>query len=117
MISKKRFLLLMVASVLLLQFADCMSAFSQDQQTMQCCGTSACTPSNQDHGCCQTMTSVETPMVLVKARVSYEFPAVAIVEHAPVAESVMFAPKLLATFDSKQYSPPELYTLHGSLLI
>jgi hypothetical protein len=117
MISKKRILLLVVASVLLLQFADCMSAFSQDQQTMQCCGTSTCTPSNQDHDCCQTMTSVETPMVLVKARASFDLPAVAIVEHAPVAESVLFAPKLLASLDMKQYSPPELYTLHGSLLI
>ena len=117
MIGKKLFLFLMVGALLFLQFADCMAAFSQDQQAMQCCGTSECTPANQSHGCCKTMTSTETPRMLVKARVSLDVPVVAVVEHAPVLETAMFTPLISPSFEPQQYSPPELYTLHGSLLI
>src|SRR5713101_4086992 len=92
MIRKKLFPLMIVTAVLLLQFAACMAAFSQDQQAMQCCGTSACTPANQSHGCCKTMVSTETPRMLVKVRVSLDVPAIAVVEHVPALESVMFAP-------------------------
>jgi hypothetical protein len=92
MLGKKLFLMLVVGAVLLLQFADCMAAFSQDQQAMQCCGTSACTPANQSHGCCKTMTSTETPRMLVKARVSLGMPAIVAVERAPALEIAMSMP-------------------------
>ena len=117
MISKKLFLMLIVGTVLLLQFADCMAAFSQDQQAMQCCGTSACTPANQSHGCCNAMASTETPRMLVGARISLDVPAVAAAERAPVLESAMSMPLISTSFEPQQYYPPELYTLHGSLLI
>lgn len=117
MVSKKLFPMLAVGAVLFLQFADCMAAFSQDRQAMQCCGTSVCIPENQSHDCCKAMTSAETPILLVKARVSLDTPAVAIVDRTSVPESVMFKPLFPARFEPQQYSPPELYTLHGSLLI
>ena len=117
MIRKKLFLFLMVGTVLFLQAADCMAAFSQDQQAMQCCGTSQCTPANQSHGCCKTMTSTEIPRMLVKARVSLNVPVVAVVEQASVLETAKFTPSISLSFEPQQYSPPELYTLHGSLLI
>jgi hypothetical protein len=118
MICKRLLLLLMVGAVLLLQFADCMAAFSKDQQAMQCCGTSACTPANQSHGCCKTMKSTEAPRMLVKARASLDVPAVAVVEDAPHAlETAMAAPLISPAFETQGYSPPELYTLHSSLLI
>jgi hypothetical protein len=117
MIGKKLFLMLMVGTLLLLQFADCMAAVSQDQRAMQCCGTSACTPANQSHGCCKTMTSTEMPRVLVKARVSLDAPSVAVVEHAQVFETAQFTPPISPAFEPQQYFPPELYTLYGSLLI
>jgi hypothetical protein len=117
MICKRTLLLLMVGAVLLLQFADCMAAFSQDQQAMECCGTSACSPANQSHGCCKTMTSTETPKILVKARVSLDVPAVAIVEYALLLETAAFTPLISPSFEPQRYSPQELYTLHGSLLI
>jgi hypothetical protein len=117
MIGKKLFLMLLVGTLLLLQFADCMATFSQDQQVMQCCGISACTPANQSHDCCKAMTSMEAPMMLVKVRASLDIPAVAIVEHTHVPESAMFTPLFSASFEPQQYSPPELYTLHSSLLI
>jgi len=117
MISKKIFLVLMVGAVLLLQFADCIAAFSRDQQAMQCCGTSACTPANQSHDCCKAMTPTETPKMLVKVRVSLDVPAFADVEHAPMLKAVMFTPLISSSFEPQRYFPPELYTLHGSLLI
>jgi hypothetical protein len=117
MIGKKLFLMLVVGTVLLLQFADCMAAFSQDQQAMQCCGTSACTPANQSHGCCKAMTSTETPRMLVKARVSLDVPAVVSVERALIPETAMSMPVISSSFEPQQYYPPELYTLHSSLLI
>jgi len=117
MLGKKILLSLMFGALLLLQFADCMTAFSQDQQAMQCCGTSACTPANQSHGCCKTMASTQVPGMLVRARVSLDMPAVAAVERAPVLEAATFAPRISLSLEPRQYSPPELYTLHGSLLI
>jgi hypothetical protein len=117
MIGKRLFLLFIVGAVLFLQFADCMAAFSQDQQAMQCCGTSECSPANQSHGCCKTMTSPETPRMLVKARASLEAPAVAVVRHASMLETAMVTPLIPSSFEPQQYSPPELYTLHSSLLI
>jgi hypothetical protein len=107
----------MVGAVLLLQLVDCMAAVSQDHQAMQCCGTSKCTPANQDHGCCKTMNSTEMPRMLVKARASLDMPALAVVEHAPVLEMAMPARHYSPAFETQEYSPPDLYTLHSSLLI
>jgi hypothetical protein len=116
MTGKKICLMFVVGTLLLLQFADCMSAFSRDQKAMQCCGTSACTPANQSHGCCKAMISTEMPSMVVTARVSL-VPIVAVVEHEPVLEAAMFTPQMLPSFEPQQYYPPELYTLHSSLLI
>ncbi len=117
MICKRSLLLLMVGAVLLLQFADCMAAFSQDQHAMQCCGASECSPANQSHGCCKTMTSTETPRMLVKARASLDAPAVVVVQHASMLDIAMVTPLISSSLEPQQYSPPELYTLHSSLLI
>ena len=109
--------MLAIGAVLLLQFADCMAAFSQDQQAAQCCGTSVCTPANQSHGCCKAMTPTETPRMLVTTRVSLRVPAVAVVERSPMLEIATFTPLTSSSFELQRYTPPELYTLHGSLLI
>ena len=117
MIGKKVFPFLIVGALLLPQFTDCMSAFLRDQQAMQCCATSECSPANQSHGCCETMTSAETPRMLVKARASLDVSAFAVVEHEPVLDAAMSRPPISPSFESQQYYPPELYTLHSSLLI
>lgn len=109
--------MLAVGAVLLLQFADCMAAFSQDQQAMQCCGTSVCIPANQSHDCCKAMPSAEVPILLAKVRVPLDMPVFAIVDREPVPESVRFKPLFSAPFEPQQYSPPDLCTLHGSFLI
>ena len=53
----------------------------------------------------------------MKARVSLDVPVVAVVEHAPVLEPAKFTPLISLSLEPQQYSPPELYTLHASLLI
>ncbi len=112
-------LIIVVAMVALLglQFADCMSVMTQDQQSMKCCGSVPCDPSNQSRDCCKGMVSSQSPGVLPIANVTF---------HAPLIVSVDFLPSPRATqqieaspleFLAPQHSPPELYTLYASLLI
>ncbi len=113
---KKIVMMLAVAGFLLLQFADCMSAMTPDDQSMECCASMPCTPANHSHGCCKTMTSGQTPNVLPTAPVA---PAstIAIIEYTQPFESASLGFEPVVTIQSQQYSPPELYTLHASLLI
>lgn len=117
MIGKRAFLALAVVAVLLLQFADCMSPLTPDQQTMQCCGSMPCSPANKSHDCCKTMISGRTPSVLTTARASLGAPPVVAIQHAPTLEIASFVPVALPPVEAQQHSPPKLYTLHLSLLI
>ena len=113
----KRLLLMFVAGVLLLlQFADCMSAMTPDQQNMKCCGSMPCTPANQSHACCKTMTSPRAPDTLPTARASLRDPTVATFVRTQTLDIARSAPVPLIAF-AAQHSPPELYELHASLLI
>src|SRR5882724_251421 len=69
-------LLIAVAIIALLsvQFTDCMSAMTQDQQSMKCCGSMPCDPSNQSHDCCKAMVSSQSPSVLPVAHVTLHAP-------------------------------------------
>jgi len=117
MIAKRLFLVLVASGVLLLQFADCMSAIAPDQQTMECCRSMPCTPANKTHDCCKTMVSGRTPGVLPTARASLPAPPVAVIGRAPMLEIASFIPVLTPLVEPQQHSPPELYTLYLSLLI
>ncbi len=55
--------------------------------------------------------------MLVKDRVSLDVPAIAVVQRLPVLETVTFTTLISPSLEPQQYSPPELYTLHSSLLI
>jgi hypothetical protein len=114
---KRLFIVVAIAGLLGLQFADCMSAMTHDQQSMQCCGSMPCDPSNQTHDCCKGMVSAQSPNVLPVPQVTL---------HAPVmvVANVLASPRLTPytqvshfEFAAPQHSPPELYTLHASLLI
>jgi hypothetical protein len=114
---KRLFIVVAIAGLLGLQFADCLSAMKQDPQSMQCCGSMPCDPSNQTHDCCKGMVSAQSPNVLPVPHVTL---------HAPVmvVANVLASPRLtpytqLSCFEfaAPQHSPPELYTLHASLLI
>src|SRR4030095_1349360 len=74
MVRKTTLVLLAVVAMLFLQFANCMSAMTSDQQSTQCCGSMPCDPSNQSHECCKSMVSSQSPSVLPSAPVSLHAP-------------------------------------------
>ena len=117
MIGNRLFLVLAAGALLLLQFADCMSAVTPEHETMQCCGSMPCTPANHSHGCCKTMAAAQTPNMLPAARASLTAPAVATFAYTRTLDLAPSAPVPLVTVEAQQHSPPELYTLHASLLI
>jgi hypothetical protein len=112
-------LLIAVAMVALLglQFADCMSAMMQDQQTMQCCGSMPCDPSNQSHDCCKAMASSQSPSVLPVAHVALHAPVMVAIDILESPQAMTYPEVSRLDFDAPTHSPPELYTLHSSLLI
>src|SRR5260370_15930150 len=92
MVGKRLFLVLAAGALLFLQFADCMSAMMQDQQSMKCCGSMPCTPANQSHDCCKAMVSAQAPNMLPSARVSLNAPAVVSIQHNPTLPNDLSAP-------------------------
>lgn len=117
MMSKKLLVLLAAAALLGLQFADCMSAMTQDQQSMKCCGSMPCDPSNQSHDCCKGMVSAQSPNVLPVAHVTLHAPVMVVTGLLPAPQVTPCPEASRLDFETPQHSPPELYTLHASLLI
>ena len=117
MVRRNTFLVLAVVAVLLLQFADCMLAMTMDQQSMQCCGSMPCDPSNQSHDCCKAMASSQSPGVLPVAHVTQHPPVMDVADILPTPQVLELSEAPRTEFAAPQHSPPELYTLHSSLLI
>ena len=117
MVRKNTFVMLAVVAILFLQFADCMSAMTQDQQSMQCCGSMPCDPSNQSHDCCKSMASSQSPSVLPVAHVTLHPPVMDVADILPSPQVWELSEVSRTEFAAPQHSPPELYTLHSSLLI
>jgi hypothetical protein len=115
--SKRLFVVLAALALLSLQFADCVSAMTQDQQSMKCCGSMPCDPSMQSHDCCKGMVSAQSPNVLPVAHVALHAPVLVVTDilASPQANSYPAISRL--DFEAPQHSPPELYTLYSSLLI
>src|SRR5256885_12409565 len=114
MVRRTTFLMLAVAAILLLQFADCMSAMTMDQQSMQCCGSMPCDPSNQRHDCCKSMASSQSPSVLPVAHVTLHPPTMDVADILPTPQVLELSEAPLTESAAPQHSPPELYTLHSS---
>ncbi len=117
MVRKNTFVMLAVVAILLLQFADCMSAMTIDQQSMQCCGSMPCDPSNQSHDCCKSMASSRSPSVLPVAHVTLHPPVMDVADFSPSPRALELSEAPRTEFAAPQHSPPELYTLHSSFLI
>jgi hypothetical protein len=112
-------LLIVVAMVALLgvQFADCMSAMTQDQQSMKCCGSMPCDPSNQSHDCCKAMASSQSPSVLPVAHVTLHAQVMVATDIRESPQAMTYPEVSRLDFDAPTHSPPELYALYSSLLI
>jgi len=117
MVRKTTFLVLAVVAILLLQFADCMAAVTPDQQSMQCCGSMPCDPSNQSHDCCKSMVSSQSPSVLPVAHITLHAPVMDVAGILPARQVLKPSEASRTEFATPQHSPPELYALHSSLLI
>lgn|SRR5215467_10932950 len=117
MVRKTTFVVLAITAILLLQFADCMAAMTQDQQSMQCCGSMPCDPSNQSHDCCKTMVSSQSPSALPPVHVSLQAPAMYVADVLPSPLVLDFSEAARTDFAAPQHSPPKLFTLHSSFLI
>ncbi|HYT19072.1 MAG TPA: hypothetical protein VEW05_02460 [Candidatus Polarisedimenticolia bacterium] len=117
MMGKRLFVVLAVVACLGLQFADCMSAMTQDQQSMKCCGSMPCDPSNQSHDCCKAMVSSQSPSVLPAAHVTLHAPVIVVTDILASPQATTYPEASRLDFDAPSHSPPELYTLHSSLLI
>lgn len=100
-----------------LQFADCTSTMTQDQRSMQCCGSMPCDPSNQSHDCCKGMVSSPSPSVLPVAHVTLHAPVMVVSGVLASPLTMPHAEVSRLEFETPQHSPPELYALHSSLLI
>jgi len=117
MVAKRLFLVLAVGALVLLQFTDCMAAMKPDQESMKCCGSMQCMRANQSHDCCKRMASEQSPNMLPAGHVSLHPPTIVLVESL-VSFEIARVPSLPSgAVDAPQHSPPELYTLHASLLI
>ena|SRR5882672_324643 len=117
MMGKRLFVLLAAVALVGLQFADCLSAMTQDQQSMQCCGSMPCDPTNQSHDCCKGMVSSESPSVLPVAHVTLHAPVMVVSDIIASPQAIPCCEASRLEFEAPQHSPPELYTLHASLLI
>jgi hypothetical protein len=117
MLRKVTFAFFAVMAVLLLQFEDCMAAMTEDQQSMQCCGSMPCDPSNQSHDCCKAMVSSQSPSVLPASHITLHIPVMYVADVLPSPLVLDFPEAATADFAAPQHSPPELYTLHSSFLI
>jgi hypothetical protein len=114
---KKLLIFVALVALLGLQFADCASAMTQDQQSMQCCGSMPCDPSNQSHDCCKSMVSSQSPSVLPVAHVTLQAPVMIVTDVLISPPATPYTEVSRLAFEAPQHSPPELYTLHSSLLI
>jgi hypothetical protein len=117
MMGKRLFVFLALVALLGLQFAYCMSAMTQDQQSMKCCGSMPCDPSNQSHDCCKGMVSSQSPSVLPVAHVTFHAPVMVVTDILGSPQAMPYPEVSRLDFEAPQHSPPELYTLHSSLLI
>jgi len=115
---RKRLLIVVaIAGLLGLQFADCLSAMTQDPQSMQCCGSMPCDPSNQTHDCCKGMVSAQSPNVLPVTQVTLHAPLMVVATAVASPQLTPYTQISRFEFAAPQHSPPELYTLYASLLI
>jgi hypothetical protein len=117
MIRRVTFLVLALTALFALQFADCLTPMSADQQMVQCCGSMPCNQGNQSHDCCKTMVSSPLPSVLPVEHTALNVPVAAVVANLSAPEVVVIVELSPSRFEAPRHSPPELYTLHSSLLI
>jgi hypothetical protein len=97
---------------------DCL-AMSTPDAAMQCCDTMHCPSHSHEHSqeCCKTMVSSQSPSVLPVAHVTLHAPVMVVTDILASPQAMPYPEASRLDFEAPQHSPPELYTLHASLLI
>src|SRR5579862_373939 len=106
--SKRILIVLALVALLGLQFADCASAMTQDQQSMNCCGSMPCDPSNQSHDCCKGMVSSQSPSVLPVSHVTLHAPVIVVTDTLVSPSPITYPETSRLDFETPTHSPPEL---------
>lgn len=114
---KRLFFPLATLALLLLQLGNCIPAMTMNPGAMQCCRSMPCTPANSRQGCCKNMVSASAPSMLPGHHAALHGPTVAAIGYPRVTEILRYAPDPYSIIEAPQHSPPNLYTLHASLLI
>ena len=114
---KTLFLILAMSALVLMQVGACMSAPLPEQADMQCCHSVPCAPGHGAPNSCKKMISARAPNMTLAKQVSLHSPAIATIEYPTSAEFLRQNLDRHSPVDAQQHSPPDLYTLHGSLLI
>jgi hypothetical protein len=109
---------LAVLAVALAAYAFDCGATTTPEQAMQCCNSMPCS-SHGHHGqdCCKTMVSSQSPSVLPAEHSVLNVPVAVVADHLSATKVIVIAEVAPSRFEAPQHSPPDLYTLHSSLLI
>src|SRR5260221_13204963 len=106
---RKRLLVVVALAALLgLQFADCMSAMTQDQQSMKCCGSMPCDPSNESHDCCKGMVSAQSLNVLPVSHVTLHAPVMVTADILAPPQAMTYPVRSRLDFQTPGHPPPDL---------
>lgn len=114
---KTLFLILAASALLLMQVGVCMSAPLVEQADMQCCHSMPCAPGHGTQNSCKKIASAGAPSMTFAKQASLHGPAIATVEYPTTAEFLRQNLERHSSVTAQQHSPPDLYTLHSSLLI
>ncbi|SRR6266849_4509951 len=114
---RRLFFVLAAGAAFLLLFADCMPVATAGEQAAKCCASTPCSPATKMESCCETPLSGHAPSVMVKARVSMAAPIPEITGRVSSLQIERYKPERPVVADVPLFSPPDLYTLHASLLI
>lgn len=97
-----------------MQFRDCLAA---DQQSMRCCESGSCNPSNDSHDCCKPMVVPSASIGAPLQRAVLAAPVVCVVDQVSLFQLPMALGTLRFELDPSQHSPPKLHAFYSSLLI
>jgi len=111
------FLALAAMALFSLQFASFASAMPSDRHAAQCCCAKLCKMTGHFQACCDPADPIHPPTILPRQHVVPRSPLEGVAVRVPSHEVFVPASLLDARSEAPQHSPPELYTLHSSLLI
>jgi hypothetical protein len=114
---KRLLFALATLAILLLQLGNCTPGLAMSAQAMQCCRSMPCTPSNHGQGCCKDMIWASAPSMLPGHHAALHTPTVAAISYPLVTEILRNSDDPYSIVEAIPHSPPDLYTLHASLLI